>query len=355
MRVNLSMKIMWRLIGLKNRTKKWNLSQQSIFLSRLAELLQEGFDLQEAIEFLKLIYRKEKEALTFIHLKLISGNKLETCLQPLGFSKTICTQLYLAQETGRLNEVMQSCAHYCLQQETQRRKIKKLLVYPMCLLVIVLFLLIGMRELFLPQIEKLTDTGLQENIFVHLIDLFPYYIGGGACMLLMLSIGFVYAYQKQSALVKIVWLNKLPVIRRWIQFYYNGFISRELGYLYESGQNLRTIIQFLESDGIAPFMWELGQLLKNHAQMGHSLSETLATLPFIRREMLLIIEHGEKISQLSIKLRFFSENCFKRLEQDVFYKINLIQPVLFLVIGLLVIFIYLALMLPMLSIMDTII
>lgn len=83
---------------------KLSSKQQSFFLYTLAQLLKNGFSLEMALESLLLLPRQQVQ-LQFMIEQLQRGFSLAIAFEQLGLSKTILSQLAIAEVHGDLLSV----------------------------------------------------------------------------------------------------------------------------------------------------------------------------------------------------------------------------------------------------------
>lgn len=342
---------------MSKRKKYWRRDVQAYFLIKCSELLKEGFTMLETLQFLKLLMPKEKSVIDGMIRSLEKGKRFDECLQNVGFSEQVISQIFFSQEHGRFHQVLFMSGQAMRDRLSQLKKLQKLLVYPCILIIFVFVLLIGIRQFFLPHIDKMaTETQQPDMIIsvtVFLIREFP--------MILMCTIGIMGAvysiwhrvYAKQNVLMQQVWLSRIPIIKKWVKLYYSGYMSQELSYFFENGYGLQQMIMLLKTGNTSLLWKEFALFLESHAFHGHDLAYSIAQLPFLKSEMVYMIQHGEKISQLPIQLQLFSKECFALLQDDIEKKMTWVQPIIFLCIGLIVMFVYIALMLPMLQTVNT--
>ena len=82
------------------------------------------------------------------------------------------------------------------------------------------------------------------------------------------------------------------------------------------------------------------------------MAEIVGKYPFFENELPLIIRHGEENGKLHEELDFFGRHCLKVFEERVEGLVKRIQPILYSVIGILIISMYLAILLPMFQLLG---
>jgi len=103
-----------------------------------------------------------------------------------------------------------------------------------------------------------------------------------------------------------------------------------------------------------PLLHEMATDLRSQLINGKKLSDALSIFAFFEKDLASIIAHGEYNGRLDSELQFYSKVCFERLEEKLTKLFLLIQPIIFLFIGLLIITIYMAIFLPMFQLIENI-
>ncbi|MBS4750539.1 type II secretion system F family protein [Carnobacteriaceae bacterium zg-ZUI78] len=327
---------------------------QAECLIKLSELLKEGFPLSEALTFLVHLMVKQKPIFVYMEQALKSGKSFDSILGICGFDQSITTRIYLAQLHGHLQEVLFSCGHQLKERRKQYQKIQQLCLYPTILLCFIIGLIIGIQQFFLPSLEDMFHQSNYENsqFTFFLIKALPVYILWSIVMCVLCFLLLLFYYQKQSPMKKARFLSKIPFIKKWIKWYYTSYFSRELAYLLGSQYGFNEVVDVLKKGNTLPLLKEFIVLVEHYMQQGQTISDVIRKLPFLSEEMALVIEHGEKISHLSMKLSVFSKDNLEKLEKDIHQKMTWIQPILFLSVGLFIVAIYIALMMPMFDMVN---
>ena len=351
MRVDtLRKKITWRI----SSEKRWLAKEQAYFLRRLGELLKEGFSLSEGLAFLKVMQPKRSGDIQRMLVKLETGINLADALAGCGFSEQVVSQLRLSFLHGKLTETLLFCSDFLTEKDKQLHKLRKVLIYPLFLLVFANVMLIAIRQVLLPSLETMLvpsqeGSGLLVRIILLYLENLPLIILGTlalAASLVLLAKSYL---KKKSAFQKSLLFCRIPLFSKWVQLYYSFFFCREYAYFFRNGMQLNQIVSLMRGDEGTAWMKDISGLVEEGLMQGDSLTTIIKRYPVFKEEMGWIIYHGELTSQLSIKLSMYSEECFRLLIADIEQKIGWLQPVLFLMVAVIVMAIYLILLMPMLS------
>ena len=108
--------------------KKWSNKTQALFLTQLGELLEEGFTLQETLEFTKLLLPKQETAIGKLMEQLLVGERFDEVLHFVGYSDSICSQIYLSMSTGSFALSCRTIGQYLTQKDQQIKKLRQVLI-----------------------------------------------------------------------------------------------------------------------------------------------------------------------------------------------------------------------------------
>lgn len=132
----------WMKIPIANtRLDKLNPKRQAIFLATLAKLLSNGFSIEASLESMRLILPQENKLLLRIIQRLNIGENLAAALFDTGPTKTILSQIMIAEIHGNLIKCLRENAATLLIRQKNLQKILNLLAY-LCFLLISLGLLL---------------------------------------------------------------------------------------------------------------------------------------------------------------------------------------------------------------------
>lgn len=132
----------WMKIPIANtRLDKLNPKRRAIFLATLAKLLSNGFSIEASLESMRLILPQENKLLLRIIQRLNIGENLAAALFDTGPTKTILSQIMIAEIHGNLIKCLRENAATLLIRQKNLQKILNLLAY-LCFLLISLGLLL---------------------------------------------------------------------------------------------------------------------------------------------------------------------------------------------------------------------
>ncbi|WYJ89705.1 competence protein ComGB [Enterococcus sp. 9E7_DIV0242] len=329
----------------KNKELSLSKKQSAAFFKLLAELIDNGFSINQSFSFMQKAKVFPQSMLDFLIDELEQGEELTHSLTALDLSAEIITQIEFAQNHGNLSGTLQGIEKHLVTIQKQRENMKKILIYPLILLVFLFSALIGMRQFLLPQLQMsgLTST---DNVGVLIVQGSPYFIGGFVLLVLLLYIGISKFLKGRTALERAIILSKVPWLRTYYIQYLSGFFALEWGKLFDQGMEIKHIVGLMGNLINESLMKELSTAIEKGLIEGVAFYQQLSTYPFFADELSLIIQQGEVKGSLGKELLIYSELCrnsfFTRIEK----LIQWFQPIIFLIIAAAVVGIYAAMLLP---------
>lgn len=332
--------------------KKWSSKIQVNFLLQLSELLHEGFPLIDGLHFLQITMGSQKKAINAVSQQLERGFSFVDAIQPLGFNHRMLTQLHLSVLNGNFVETLNFCAEYIQTIDKQRRMLKKVAIYPLFLVFMAITMLFIVRRFMLPTLQSVGGNANNLTRFVlWYLKYLPHIAWGTTSVLFITLCCFGFYWKKKDVYNRACFLTQIPLVGNYVRLYYSFYFARELSCFLENGLSVSQMIEMMKQLKTDPLMAELAHKMSNSLLSGDTLPHFISDTLIFNQEMSWIIHHGELTSQVAIKLKFYSVTCFKELIERIERLIQIVQPVIFMGIGLLVILIYLTLMLPMLNMM----
>ena len=150
--------------------KKWSNKTQALFLTQVGELLEEGFTLQETLEFAKLLIPKQEAVISMMMEYLLIGERFDEALHLVGYSDSICSQIYLSMSTGSFALSCRTIGQYLTQKDQQLKKLRQVLIYPCILIVFLVCMVAAIRYLLLGQLQSMVQVeSIKDHMMLYLI------------------------------------------------------------------------------------------------------------------------------------------------------------------------------------------
>ncbi|MEK4223029.1 competence type IV pilus assembly protein ComGB [Bacillus sp. FSL W8-0116] len=330
------------------------------FIYRLGEMLNEGFNIGDSLEFLFMnLYKRDQSTLQMATSQLKNGAPLSQILQQLEFSSMVCLQVYFAERHGKLADTLLYAGNQLRKGNKTKEKMLKLLQYPAFLLFLLLIILFFLDQWILPRFKVLyssigfTASGSARFFMLFLqtapsLIFFITIVGVTAVFL------FLAYYSKQSPGRKGKLLLKLPFVRDYFTLYFTQIFSKEFSQLLSTGFAVNEILQIFHKQTVYPFFAYIANEINQELKQGSSFADVVKDLPFFDSHLAAMIRHGEKCGHLEQELKYFSHFCEQQLEKKIRKALAILQPAIFIIVGLSVISIYLSVMLPVFQMIESI-
>ncbi|MDN7240480.1 competence type IV pilus assembly protein ComGB [Planococcus sp. N028] len=345
-------------LNLPTRSKRITLYDRTHFLTRLSVLLKEGYLLPTALMLLLPLHtQRVDEALNGMTAILKGGGNAAEILEFFGFKSQVLFPVEIAEHHGRLPEAIDSIAKSYARTENVQKRLKALLIYPVSLLIFTSILFLFFRTSYVPNLTELMQS-MQSgeeagSVPDYLLKLPDFFIGGFAvCALVVFA--FSWILKKQAAHKQIQWILTVPILRRFMKLYWSHLLARELGTLLHSGISIQESLHLLKTQNYHSIIQYMSFGAEQEIKLGQPLSVALSRFEFVAGDMPTFVQHGEMTGYLGKELILYSEVLMERIELKTQQLLRVVQPAFFGMIAVCIIGAYLAILLPMYNLVQTI-
>ena len=225
-----------------------------------------------------------------------------------------------------------------------KQKLVTVATYPVILLVFLVVIVLGLKTYLLPQVES-------NNFAGTVITALPWLFLGLGILLTVLVLGLIRYFKTTSPLTSVQRLGHFPLIQTYLKLYLTAFYAREWGNLIKQGLEMRQILEMMTTQKNQLFR-EIGQDLLKAMQLGQEFHDKIHHYSFFTPELALIIEYGEMKSKLGDELLVYADESWAKFFEKVASAMDIIQPLVFLFVALMIVLIYAAMLLPIYAQMD---
>lgn len=331
----------------------------SHFLLKLSTLMESGFTMYNALRFLLEQYdilnvNTKGEATRLID----NGEKLSDILKLLGFRKSIIIQVTFAEIHGEMINNLKESALYLENRRATFSKLIKSIQYPLLLVIIFIVMLIILNYTVIPQFQSLyTSIGTEAegivSILTVMLELLPEVVIGmilsfaAAAFLVILIIRFA------SVETQVKILLKVPLLKFYVIHYHTYRFSREFGYFINNGLEVKEIIALFKNQSLSAYLNYIAIRIEQKLNQGNSMSAAVKDIPILDEKLSIFISHGELNSEVGKELVIFSEYTLEKIIMRIENLTKRIQPIIFSILGVLIVCLYLVIMLPIFQMMST--
>ncbi|MBF0490609.1 MAG: type II secretion system F family protein [Candidatus Omnitrophica bacterium] len=331
----------------------------AVFFEDLSRMLEAGLGVSQAILILKTTSKEERliEALSVLEDKLKEGQTLtEGLVATQVFPWIVATTLSVGERMGQLRESTSVLGRYFRSLYHIQSKLKKALIYPVlvCVLLMAVFIFISLRVIpqlksFLPK-EALHNPGTQGVLFLSVsLEEYGWLLVAGVILVL----GGVYFSYKKYPFQFQTWLYGLPVLGGILKESSLALYLLNLSVLLKSGVNLLKALEDLNASRTNPVeyhFFKTRELLLGGFSFWQALEQD-AFFPVIVPLTLRKAEEMVKLDEYCVLLvEYFNKRVASKLETALHF----VQPVLLGLGGAFLVMIALGFLFPVYSSLTTI-
>jgi general secretion pathway protein F len=339
-------------------SKKNSISHNALstFTYQLSVLLSAGLSLDAALLNIiqQMTYTPFQKILLTIHTQVREGNSLASSLNnyPEIFPKLYRAIISVGEKSGKMEKVVNELSTYLENQETIRQKIHQSLIYPSLLMSVSILILVFLLTYAMPKItdvfkqtgQALPDVTLVLLIISNTLKVYGIYI---LIFLIAISISFkkLLKVKKFRTYVHLV-LLKLPIISKTIININSARFLRTLGILFSASVSVLDALKTANQTVTLIPMSEAIDKAINQVVEGVNIHEALINTHFFSKISTQLIAIGETTGQLDHMLEKAAYNQEQHLLRMISTALAMFEPLMIIVMGMIVLFIVLAILLP---------
>lgn len=327
------------------------------FLKRLSRALSIGYSLNEALEVLQWDKTISSTANQIIVL-LRDGNSFPLALEKMKFHPIVISFIALSKEYGDLESSIQKTVEIFERRIEYSKKFTQVIRYPLILIVVFSFLFFFIQHSVLPNLLTLTEQGSKQSMLITTmitISAFLYY-GFLFVILFILAIRLSWNHfqYKIPMEIQLKVIKMIPIYRSYVTLNTSFLLATHISSLLQTGISIKDVLLILKEQPKQNIVSHYAHILIDGLNQGIHLSLLLHNFSFIKQELASIFQKNSNADTLEKDLAVYATFLTDDLHQKIMRTITYIQPVFFILLGLVVILIYLSLMWPMYQIIETI-
>ncbi len=339
--------------------RKWSTVDLVLVTRQMATLLNSDIPIDELLKAVSEQAEKPqvKQILLGLRAKVLEGYTLADSMKafPATFSKLYRTTIAAGEQSGQLGVVLNKLAEFIEGQYAMSQKIRQALVYPTVMtlvsVAIVVFLLINVVPKIVNVFTSTHQTlPLSTQVLIGVSHGIRQY--GLVILLVLLVIIYVVIRMLKNPKTRRKYhrlLLNLPVLGKAIRTINCARFGRTLGILTASSVPVLESMQAASQLVVPLPMQDAMKIAIERVREGSRIYQALKHTGYFPPLFLHLIASGESSGQLESML----EKSANYLERDIEHLIQsiltLFEPVMILVMGSIVLFIVLAIMLPIFS------
>ena len=328
----------------------------SLITRQMSTLLQAGLPVDEMLTAVSQQTEKQsvKEILLGVRGKVLEGYALADGMNdfPSAFPALYRTTVAAGERTGKLGQVLDQLADYTEKQHYIRQKIKQALVYPIMMMSvsisIVVFLLIDVVPKIINVFSETNQTlPVATQLLIGTSNFLQHY-GLYLLFFIIASIFlFVRALKNKNFHRKVdIFLLKIPVIGRAIKTINAARFGRTFGILNSAAVPVLDAMHAAVGLVKPLPMHEKIEVAINQVREGAPIYVALQKTNCFAPMFIHLVASGESSGQLDMMLEKSASYLEKDVEGLIQTVLTLFEPVMIIVMGGIVLYIVLAIMLP---------
>ncbi|MGB8857428.1 MAG: type II secretion system inner membrane protein GspF [Burkholderiales bacterium] len=336
--------------------RKISSSELSLMTRQFATLIGSGLTVEQTMNALieQAEGEQQRQILAGIRGEVLAGNTLSASMgqYPHVFPELYRTLVRAGEQSGQLSEVLSRLADYTEESQALRQKVTLAFVYPGIISLVAVAVITGLLTYVVPQVvEVFRNTNQTLPLLTRLlIGLSDFLRTTGIFWLIALAIGvwlFSRAMRAEAFRLSVHrFLLRVPVVGRLIRCINTARLASTLAILTGSRVPLLNALQagvgVMNNLPMKNALEEAQRMVREGAPLSRSLGVSKMFPPV----MVHLIASGEASGKLDTMLERVATQQTREIENRVSTLTALLEPILILTMGVMVLIIVLAILLP---------
>lgn len=329
------------------KTNKRSIKYQYETLRDLDFFLSKNYTLTSTLEILS-----ENIFFQQLSLELEKGRNLSYYLEQQNFSHDILVAVKIGEQSGNINQGIKSAKEIIEKKQKLQQELIEEIKYPIILFIFAILSCMFISNFLLPQFILIYQSytiefsPLFKGLYI-VMKYFPYLI---IIIILLGVIGYKFSITEKN--YKINYFLKMKLFYKYYQYYYNLHLINNLIVFLQMKFTVEECLLSLKDNSNDQIFSTKMEIILEKLEKGISLEESLDD--FYYDSLIKVVKNGRKANML---LGYLDDYLyFLKLERNKSKKnyVLMIQPIIYLFIGIIIIFMYLMMFIPMFKIMDSI-
>ena len=328
----------------------------ALILRQLSTLVRSGMPVEEAL--LAVSQQTEKRqvnrVIVGVRAKVMEGHSLATGMAdfPRVFGDLYRATIEAGEHTGKLDVVLERLADYAENSQAMRQQIMLALLYPIIVTIVAISIVVALTVFVVPTVvEAITSSGGDLPPLTQALINFSAFLQNhglltlGASIVVMIGLYLIFRQPTAKFALHRFWL-RAPLIGRVTRGVNTARFARTLAILSASGVPILEGLQIASRVVINMPMQAAIDDAALRVREGTPIHRALGESKLFPPMLLHLIANGEASGELETMLDRAAENQERELQTTISTFIGLLGPLLILVMGVLVMLIVVAILLP---------
>ncbi len=328
----------------------------ALFTRQMATLTGAKLPLVECLETVgEQVERASfRRVLAHVRQQVREGRSLAEALQahPRMFSSIYVNMVRSGEESGALDVVLSRLADYTEGQARMLRTVQSALTYPLLMVLVASAILIFLLAYVVPQVTRIfSETGQALPLTTQMLIGVSSFLADCWWELALIGAGGVFIFSRllQTPAGRLRWdclVLRLPMVGRLVQRFNVARVARTLGVLLASGTPILTALHIVTQLVNNTFLRRALEEARTSVQEGESLATPLKRSGVFPGLFLQMVAVGERSGELEHMLNRAAEAYDEEVATALSRLTSILEPLTILVMGGVVLFIVLAILLP---------
>ncbi len=341
-------------------TRRISPTDLSLITYQFATLLGAGLPVEEALMNIAEQSEKQhvKSTLLGVHAKVMEGHSLAASFEefPASFPVLYRSSVAAGEKSGQLSNVLNRLAEYMEKQQHVQQKVQQALVYPGLLTFISIGIVAFLLTYVVPRIVSIFSTSGQSLptatiILLKISDLTQAY---GIYVLIALIVGIIVfrqlLKQKHIRYGFHKFLLNTPILGKALRDLNTSRFARTFGILFAASVPVLEAMHAANSIvKLLPMQEAIGVAI-NKVREGMPINQALQQSKYFSLLTVRLIAAGEMSGQLEKMLEKSAGYQERMVEKKIDMGLAMFEPLMIIVMGAIVLFIVLAILLPIFEI-----
>ncbi len=340
------------------------LGDKLVFFELLVSVLHAGIPVAEALRLLRRQTRNERMKIAIKEMSeyIETGMSLAESMRAQDelFDEATCSIIEAGETSGRLNEVMKELVQQYERMDKIQKKVKAVMTYPIVVIFIMIIAAIVVLLVVIPQLMEIfggDDLPIPTQIMITASEILQH--NWHILLVVLIAISGIFSYWKNTEIGKVQWSNVvlgIPVIGDFVKKSVLSKVMRIFSFLIASGVPIIDALR-ISSRVAGNVIYEKKLLLAaDDLTRGIEISENFSDDERLFPSMLVsMIAIGEKTASLGNVLEKVADFYDEELERSVGMISKMMEPIIMLIMAVGVVFLVLAIYLPILQMNDKIV
>lgn len=340
----------------KPSRRRLSIAQLALLTRQFATLLGASLTIEQTMN--ALIEQADnqfiRQVLAGIRGEVLAGQTLARAMMqfPRVFPELYRTLVEAGEKSGQLSQVMYRLADYTEERQSLQQKTTLAFIYPGVVTFVAISVVIGLLTYVVPKVVQVYENSKQTLPLLTrtMIALSDFVVATGVYWLIALTAGgWLFARALKQPAIRMRFdrfLLRLPVIGRLVRGVNTARLGSTLAILVSSRVPLLTALQ--AGVGVVSNLPMKQALIETEklVREGGSFSRSLASTKMFPPVMVHLIASGEQSGKLDQMLERVAVSQAQEIESRVTTLTSLLEPVLILFMGVMVLLIVVAILLP---------